>query len=122
MAGTQVHVDRVAGAELLLNHFTPGDGYEFTHQVVQKGAKKWKLSFQRACLTEFQWLVYSRVKGGAFCNYCCFFWPLDPRILARSGENTVRAAKDKDGVLTNHAQTIYHHDACIPSKLLKLCF
>ena len=73
MAGTQVHVDRVAGAELLLNHFTRCDGYEFTHQVVQKGAKKWKLSFQRACLTEFQWLVYSRVKGGGYCNCCCFF-------------------------------------------------
>ena len=73
MAGTQVHVDRVAGAELLLNHFTPGDGYEFTHQVVQKGAKKWKLSFQRACLTEFQWLVYSRVKDVGYCNDCCFF-------------------------------------------------
>ena len=43
MAGTQVHVDRVGGAELLLNHFTPGDGYEFTHQVVQKGAKKWRV-------------------------------------------------------------------------------
>ena len=26
VAGTQVHVDRVAGAELLLNHFTPGGG------------------------------------------------------------------------------------------------
>ena len=46
VTGTQVHADRVAGAELLLNHFTSGDGYEFTHQVVQKGAKKWKLSFQ----------------------------------------------------------------------------
>ena len=46
MTVTQVHADRVAGAELLLNHFTPGEGYEFTHQVVQKGAKKWKLSFQ----------------------------------------------------------------------------
>ena len=108
MVGTQVglHVDRVAGAELLLNHFTPGDGYEFTHQVVQKGAKKWKLSFQRACLTEFQWLVYSRVRGGGYCNYCCFFWPLDTRVLPRSGENTVRAVKDKYVVLTNHAQTI----------------
>ena len=73
MAGTQVDVDRVAGAELLMNHFTPGVGYDLTHQVVQKGAKKWKLSFQRACLTEFQWLVYSRVKGGGYCNYCCFF-------------------------------------------------
>ena len=84
VAGTQVYGDRVAGAELLLNHFTPGDGYEFTHQVVQKGAKKWKLSFQRACLTEFQWLVYSRVKGGGYCNYCCFFFGhLTPRVLAR---------------------------------------
>ena len=56
VAGTQVHADRVAGAKLLLNHFTPGDGYEFTHQFVQNGTKKWKLSFQRACLTEFEWL------------------------------------------------------------------
>ena len=46
MTGTQVYADRLAGTELLLNHFTPGDGYEFTHQVVQEGAKKWKLSFQ----------------------------------------------------------------------------
>ena len=46
MTVTQVHADRVAGTELLLNHFTPGDGYEFTHQVVLMGAKKWKLSFQ----------------------------------------------------------------------------
>ena len=35
------------------------------------------------------------------------------RVLARSGENTVRAAKDKDGVLTNHAQTIYHNDKAL---------
>ena len=33
--------------ELLLNHFTPGDGDEFAHEAVQKGAHKWKLSFQR---------------------------------------------------------------------------
>ena len=46
MTGTQVHADRLAGTELLLNHFTPGDGYEFIQQVVQKGAKTWKLSFQ----------------------------------------------------------------------------
>ena len=45
--------------ELLLNHFTPGDGYEFAHETVQKGAKKWKLTFQRAWLTELEWLVYS---------------------------------------------------------------
>ena len=36
------------------------------------------------------------------------FLSLDTRVLARSGENTVRAAKDKYDVLTNHAQTIYH--------------
>ena len=58
MALTQVHVDRVAGSELLLNHFAPGDGYEFAHQVVQKGPKKWKLSFQRAWLTEFEFDVF----------------------------------------------------------------
>ena len=45
VAGAQVHADRVAGAELLLNHFTPGGGYEFM-SFVQKGAKTWKLSFQ----------------------------------------------------------------------------
>ena len=56
VAGTQVHADRVAGTKLLLNHFTPSDGSEFTHQFVQNGMKKWKLSFQRACLTEFEWL------------------------------------------------------------------
>ena len=50
VAGTQVHADRVAGTKLLLNHFTPGDGSEFTHQFMQNGMKKWKLSFQRACL------------------------------------------------------------------------
>ena len=56
VAGTQVHADRVAGTKLMLNHFTPCDGSEFTHQFVQNGMKKWKLSFQRACLTEFEWL------------------------------------------------------------------
>ena len=69
MAGTQVPFDRVAGAELLLNHFTPGDGYEFIHQVVQKGTKKWKLSFQWACLTEFQWLVKGTVIIAAFFGH-----------------------------------------------------
>ena len=44
---------------LLLNHFTPGDGYEFAHETVQKGANKRKLSVQRAWLTELEWLVYS---------------------------------------------------------------
>ena len=33
VTATQVHANRVAGTELLLNHCTPGDGYEFTHQV-----------------------------------------------------------------------------------------
>ena len=46
VTASQVPANRVAGTELTLNHFTPGDGYEFTHQVVQKEAKKWKLSFQ----------------------------------------------------------------------------
>ena len=46
VTASQVPANRVAGTELLLNHVTPGDGYEFTHQVVQKEAKKWKLSFQ----------------------------------------------------------------------------
>ena len=43
--------------KLLLNHFTPGDDYEFSHQAVQKRAKKWKLS-------------YSPVKVGWYCKYC----------------------------------------------------
>ena len=41
------------------------------------------------------------------------FLPLDTRVLARSGENTVRVAKDKYDVLTNHAQTIYHKDKAL---------
>ena len=49
--------------ELLLNHFTPGDGYEFAHEAVQKGGNKWKLSVQRAWQTELEWLVYSPMKG-----------------------------------------------------------
>ena len=27
--------------KLLLNHFTPGDSYEFAHQVARNGANKW---------------------------------------------------------------------------------
>ena len=49
--------------ELLLNHFTPGDGYEFAHEAVQTGSNKWKLSDQRAWQTELEWLVYSPMKG-----------------------------------------------------------
>ena len=30
--------------ELLLNPFTPGDGYKFAHQAAQKGTKSWKVS------------------------------------------------------------------------------
>ena len=56
-----------------MNHFTPGEGYEFAHQVVQKGAKKWKLYFQLAWLTEFEWLVYYSVKGGVYCKHCFLF-------------------------------------------------
>ena len=41
------------------------------------------------------------------------FFPLDTRVLARSGENTVLVAKDKYDVLTNHAQTIYHNDKAL---------
>ena len=41
------------------------------------------------------------------------FLPLDTRVLARSGENTVRVAKDKYDVLTNHVQTIYHKDKAL---------
>ena len=63
MAGTQVHVHRVAGAELMLNHFTPGDGYEFTHQFVQKGAKKLMEIF-------FSTGVPNRVRVAAWCIPC----------------------------------------------------
>ena len=42
-----------------------------------------------------------------------FFGHLTPRVLARSGENTVRAAKDKYGVPTNHAQMISPACICI---------
>ena len=86
VAGTRVNIDRVAGAELLLNHFTPGDRYEFTYQIVQTGAKKWKLCLQRACLTEFEWLVYSPVKGGGHCNYCFFFGHLTLGYLRGLGK------------------------------------
>ena len=51
------------------------------------------------------------MKGGGYRKYCFLFGHLTPRVLARSGENTVRAAKDKDGVPTNHAQMI--SPACI---------
>ena len=50
--------------ELLLNHFIPGDGYDFAHEAVQKRANKWKLAVQRAWQTEFEWLVYPPMKGG----------------------------------------------------------
>ena len=73
VTGTQVHADRVAGAELLLNHFILGDRYEFTHQVVQKGRRHGSCLFKWTCLIEFEWLVCSLVKGGGYCNYCCFF-------------------------------------------------
>ena len=56
--------------ELLLNQFTSGDGYEFAHEAVQKGANKWKLSVQRAWLSELEWLVYSPMKGGGYWKYC----------------------------------------------------
>ena len=74
VTASQVPANRVAGTDLLLNHFTPGDGYEFTHQVVQKEAKKWKLYFQTAVDNRVKWLVYSHLKGGmyAYCNYCFF--------------------------------------------------
>ena len=41
-------------------------------------------------------------------------------LLARSGENTVRVAKDKYDVLTNHAQTIYHKKKTKKKKKLYL--
>ena len=115
-----MYVDRVAGAELLLNHFTPGDGYEFTHQVVQKGAKKWKLYFQKGVPNRVRVAGVFPCEGWRVLQLLLLFCPLDTRVLARSGENIVRAAKDKDVVLTNHARTIYHQDACVPSKAFLL--
>ena len=52
-------------------------------------------------------------EGWRVLKLLLLFWPLDTRVLARSGESTVHAAKDKDDVLTNHAQTIFHHDGFI---------
>ena len=70
----------------------------------------------------FEWLVNFHVKGGGYCKYCFLLDHLTREYaFERSGESTVvkfTAAKDKDGVLTNHAQTRYHQDACVPSKAL----
>ena len=51
--------DNQKSNSLLLNHFTPCDGYEFAHETLPKGANKLKLSVQRAWLTELECLVYS---------------------------------------------------------------
>ena len=76
--------------EILLNHITPGDAYEFDHQAVQKEANEWKLSVQRAWLTDFEWVVHSPVKGGEYCRYCFLRDHLTRAYtFARSGESTV---------------------------------
>ena len=65
--------------------------------------------------------VNAPVKGGWYRWYCFLFGHLTRgyvRCLVKTLFVKFTAAKGKDDVLTNHAQTRYHQDACVQAKAL----
>ena len=71
---------------------------------------------------EFDWLAYSRSKGGAFCRYCVAFVTSDSQVGSSQCGQTpgVLVAKPltdfswmggKGGIMTRHEQTDFHQSA-----------
>lgn len=55
---------------MLSNVWVPNANYKFP---VKEKNKSRGLKFQHKWLTEFNWLAYSEIKGGAFCKHCVLF-------------------------------------------------
>ena len=104
--------------QLLTNHFKPDADSKlplaYQELEVKKSGKTWKVSFQLSWSKEYPWLVYSPSQKGGFCKYCA--------IYAHSNKSTLGVVvkipftrfsrtKGKDGILTNHASTVYHQEA-----------
>ena len=108
----------------------PSDVLHF-HEVTKSG-KRWKVSFQRKWMEDYEWLSYSNVLQGGICRYCILF-PEHPQRGGSKGGNpgilvTVPYQKPftkalgKDGVLVIHEGTVVHRHAMVQADLFKLSF
>ena len=96
-------------------HYVPSSSDQLVTQNVVKGKQKKSktLTFQRAWLQRYPWLVYSPSQRGGFCKYCVLF----PSSTLGSGSlvtkcfNNLKKATGKDGVLQCHGELQYHKDA-----------
>ena len=62
----------------------PSDVLHF-HEVTKSG-KRWKVSFQRKWMEDYEWLSYSNVLQGGICRYCILF-PEHPQRGGSKGGN-----------------------------------
>lgn len=89
-----------------------------TYEVMKKG-KKIPLTFQASWLKEFRWLAYSPSQGGGYCKYCVLFAKIKKGVMGTLVKTPFRnfsKAKGKDGYLTTHDTSQFHHDAMLMGK------
>ena len=99
---------------------TAYQGSDFATQYVTKKGKGIPPKFRASWLNEFEWLCYSPSKGRAYCKYCILFAKEQPRkalgYLVKTPFIKFSKAKGKDGHLTTHDVSDYHHDAMVIGK------
>ena len=105
------------------NHFVPGKQFQLSTYTLQRGDDRKVLSFQRAWLEQYKWLVYSSSQKGGYCKFCVLF-PLkssktQSAVLVNAPMCKYNKATGKCGHLSVHENTDYHKDAVLQS--LKLC-
>lgn len=113
-------IDDFTKYQLLTNHWVPDKNYSFPFSLHIKRGREEKRRVNHGHLENYEWLVFSKEKGGLFCKYCALFLTnhfvggqknMVIRRLVTEPLNKFAKLSGKDGDLNNHQMTIYHSQA-----------
>ena len=103
-------IDDQTRYDYLTRYWVPSKDYVFPKQARTTKGKTYHLSFQRAWLDKFKWLVYSPEKDGAFCKSCVMFAPNESggTKLQKFISKPMRNLKNALPEFSKHARRSYH--------------
>lgn len=119
-------IDVFTKYQLLTNHWVPDRNYSFPFSLHIKRGREEKRRVNHGHLNNYEWLVFSKEKGGLFCKYCAIFLTnqlvggqknMVIRKLVSEPLNKFAKLSGKDGDLNNHQMTNYHSQAAEKGKL-----
>lgn len=112
-------IDDFLKKNLLTNHWSPPENYNFPYSTHRKQGKEEKRYAGHQYLRKFDWLVFSDVKKGFFCK-CCFLFKKDTNtpVCKLVTDPLVTFAKllGKDGNLVTHELNKYHRESVVAAK------